>query len=194
VNPAPGTSAGGHRPGVSAPQQAALVGLAQCGDLSALNALLQGSQERLYTHIMVIVRDGDTARDVLQEVLLLIARTIGALRDPALFNAWAYRIATREGVRRARRDVRRTQLYPPLTEELAGTAVAESDDDRTELSEAAWSLVANLPAASQLVIRMRYSTDMSYHEIAEALEIPLGTVKSRLAYGLGVLRKAMLMP
>lgn len=194
MNPAAGPSAGIDRPGVSAPRQAALVGLAQCGDLSALNALLQASQERIYTHIMVIVGDPDTARDVLQETLLLIARTIGALRDPALFNAWAYRIATRESVRRARRDVRRSQIYPPLTEDVAGSAVADSGDDRTELSAAAWSLVADLPAASQLVVRMRYSTGMSYHEIAEALEIPLGTVKSRLAYGLGILRKAMSVP
>jgi RNA polymerase sigma-70 factor, ECF subfamily len=173
-------------------RQAVLVGLAQCGSLDALNALLQSKQENIFAHILTIVGDSDVARDVLQESLLLIARTIRSLRDPALFNAWAYRIATREAVRRAKRDTRRQQHYPPLSDETMSIATsADVDDAQPELLQAAWSLVAALPPASQLVVQMRYAANMSYHEIAAALEIPLGTVKSRLAYGIAVLRKGM---
>ncbi|HEX6054068.1 MAG TPA: sigma-70 family RNA polymerase sigma factor [Gemmatimonadaceae bacterium] len=60
-----------------------------------------------------------------------------------------------------------------------------------ELIERLPSLVDGLPAASQAIVRMHYLEEMTYVEIAEALEISVGTVKSRLAYGLQALRKRL---
>ena len=138
-----------------------------------------------------LVRDADIAHDVLQESLLQVARYLKALRDPAWVKAWAWRIATRAAIRRARRDARYDRMFPRFEEGNDQSAIAEAPDDTTldpELARRLPGLIDRLPPASRIVIRMHYLDEMTYPEIAEALEIPRGTMKSRLAYGLTALR------
>lgn len=167
------------------------VARAQAGDRQALDRLLRDHQAPLYRHVRTITRDADIAFDALQNSLLLIARRLGSLRDPRWFKAWAYRIATREGVRMARHESRLHNLRDeaalagpaegPLPEDAFDAAVMRDCADR----------VAGLPPACQIVLRLHYFEEMSFVEIAEALEIPVGTAKSRLAYGLARLRETM---
>jgi RNA polymerase sigma-70 factor (ECF subfamily) len=122
--------------------------------------------------------------------LYTIARKLPSLRDPRWFRAWAYRIATRHAVRRAKRDrfwetaARDEELFAIEADEPAPPI---DEETRHELDRA----ITALPPASQLVIRMHYLDELSLPEIAEALEIPLGTVKSRVAYGLSSLRASL---
>jgi len=164
---------------------------AQAGDREALDSLLREHQAALYRHIRTITRDSETAFDALQDSLLLIARRLGGLRDPRWFKAWAYRIATREGVRVAKRESRFRNV---ADEEIpADPAPAFGDDapfDAGLVRNCADRLDA-LPPACQIVLRLHYFEEMTFVEIAEALEIPVGTAKSRLAYGLARLRQAM---
>ena len=160
----------------------------QLGDRGALEKLLRALEPPLLAHVNTIVNDRDLADDVLQEVLLKISRGLGSLREPNWVRAWAYRITTREAIRvvRAERHQRCDAIddlddMPAADEE---DAVAP-DDARDEVL----ACLDELPRRAQLVLRMRYLEEMSQQEIAEALEIPLGTVKSRLAYGLSVLRR-----
>ena len=83
-----------------------LIGRAQHGDLHALDQLLRALQEPLFRHVNAIVADPHTAEDVLQETLLTVCRKLRTVREPRWFRAWAYRIATRLAVRRARREHR----------------------------------------------------------------------------------------
>jgi RNA polymerase sigma-70 factor (ECF subfamily) len=164
----------------------ALAARAQLGDRAALEALLRGLQDPLHAHVRLLVRDADLADDVLQETLLLICRKLGTLREPAWVRAWAYRVATREAVRAvARTRERRTEPIDDATEAHARTDEGELGVDDVELL---MRRVDALPASAQLVVRMHYLQEMSQQEIAAALEIPVGTVKSRLAYGLHRLR------
>ena len=175
---------------MAAVPNALLVGRAQSGDRVALDALLASVQEPLFAHISLIVGDTDDALDVLQDVLLVIARKLPALREPRWFRAWAYRVATREAIRRHRahkvwRDAVRGEELDALPEGASG-------DDKpfdAELIAAIPGHVAELPPASGLVIRMHYLDGLSYEEIAEALDLAVGTVKSRLSYGRDLLRR-----
>ncbi|MCI0437200.1 MAG: sigma-70 family RNA polymerase sigma factor [Gemmatimonadetes bacterium] len=170
---------------------------AQAGDRAALDRLLRAIQSPLFAHIAGIVQDRDTAKDVLQDTLLLIAHKLNRLRDPRLYRSWCYRIATREAVRRARTARRWVELTEPemaALEDAAGAHAARPDDDRpfdADLITRVPDLIATLTPAAQAVVRMHYLDGLTLSEIAEALEAPLGTIKSRLACGLDRLRTSL---
>lgn len=171
-----------------------LAARAQLGDRGALEQLLRQLQPPLAEHIRTIVRDDDLAADVLQDVLIIIARRLGTVRQTGWVRAWAYRIATREAYRAARRS-RRGQAVP--LDELHELPDVAADDSRIpdeELLAELHAKLAELPPAAQLVLRMHYLQALTHQEIAEALEIPIGTVKSRLAYGLACLRRSWTPP
>lgn len=167
-----------------------LIGRAQSGDRSALDLLLRSLQDSLYAHVRAIVRDDDDAKDVLQNSLYQIARKLPSLRDPRWLCAWAYRIATREALRRAHADRRWAEAL--RGDDLSLIPAAERDENfDPEMLAALPGLIDELSPASQAVLRMHYLDGMSLVEIAEALEVAVGTVKSRLAYGLNTLRKRL---
>ena len=170
---------------------ALLVAKAQSGDRAALDRILRTLQEPLYRHVLAILRDTEISRDVLQDVLFTVCRNLGQLRDPRWFRAWSYRIATREAVRRARRANAGADRFAgdePLDsiEQPPGDEPPES-----ELLARLPALLGSLSPASEIVLRMHYLEGLRYAEIAEALEISVGTVKSRLAYGLASLRRSL---
>lgn len=145
----------------------------------------------LYEHILTIVRDADTSKDVLQDTLWKIARKLPSLRDPRWLRAWSYRIATREAVHRTHSEKRWREAM--RGEGLNLLPVDESEEPfDPELIEQIESHLENLSPASQVVLRMHYLEGLTHIEIAEALEIAEGTVKSRLSYGLAALRKRAL--
>jgi RNA polymerase sigma-70 factor (ECF subfamily) len=162
-----------------------LVVRAQTGDRAALNELLTMLQAPLYRHIVSVLGEESGADDVLQDVLLIIARKLGSVREPQYARAWAFRIAHREAVRAARRT-----KPEEIDLELAAVSDADSEplfDER--LIKAVPHLIFQLPPAARMVILLHYLEGLSLLEIAEALGVPLGTVKSRLAYALSKLRR-----
>ena len=168
------------------------VARAQAGGRHELDRLLRDHQEPLYRHIRAITKDRETAFDALQNCLLLIVRRLSGLRDPRWFKAWAYRIATREAVRMAKRETR----IRDLREAAALVHPVEAPEPEAPfdaaLLRACADRLALLPTACQIVLRLHYFEDMTFVEIAEALEIPVGTAKSRLAYGLASLRRQII--
>jgi RNA polymerase sigma-70 factor (ECF subfamily) len=165
-----------------------VVARAQSGDRQALDQVLRSLQEPLFEHVRAIVGDSDTAKDVLQETLWTIARKLSSLRDPRWLRAWSYRIATREAVHRTHAEKRWTQA-------LRGEAMESLPVDEEkphfdpETLAALPAQLEKLSPASRVVLRMHYLDALTHEEISEALEIALGTVKSRLSYGLAALRR-----
>lgn len=93
----------------SAPSVASLPALAaraQLGDRDALEALLRALQGPLLAHVRGIIPDSDSAADVLQDALMIVARRLHTLTETRWVRAWAYRVTTREAVRAARRERR----------------------------------------------------------------------------------------
>jgi RNA polymerase sigma-70 factor (ECF subfamily) len=162
---------------------------AQSGDQEALNELLKAVQEPLYRYVLNLVRQQHLAEDILQEVFIRIYRKLRWLREPQVFRSWAYQIATRETFRHFKRERR---WADQVTDETALKTLPfqrSREEVAPELIARLPQLVANLSPASRAVIVLYYLHEMSFDETAAVLSIPIGTVKSRLAYGLETLRQ-----
>ena len=165
--------------------EAMLVLLAQAGDREALGALLQRVQPALRGYLRMLKRDAAAADDLLQDTFVIAVRKLRFLRDPVLFRSWIFRIATREAHRRTRPA---PGAFDTHHEPVAGGGpeLALMDaESRERLRED----VARLPDRAREVIVLHFFEEMTLEETAAVLEAPLGTVKSRLAYGLGLLRR-----
>jgi len=163
---------------------------AQSGNREALNELFKSVQDPLFRYIVSLVRDQHLAEDILQEVFIRIYRKLSYLREPEAFRAWAYQIASREAFRHLNRERRWTDQ---VRDEATLTAVPANEHDSEfsrEMIETLPQLVGSLSPASRAVVVLFYLHEMSLVETAAVLEIPIGTVKSRLAYGLETLRRS----
>ena len=163
-------------------QHRALVLRAQSGDRDAFDALLAGIGPPLLRYVTSVTGDRALAQDVVQETLIAIVRKIAWLNDPSLFRAWAYRIASREAFR-ALHKARRLVVEP-----LAEIAFEDAPCDPWE-RERLLGAIERLSPASRAVVTLHYLEDMPLSEVAAVLDLAVGTVKSRLAYGLAQLRK-----
>jgi RNA polymerase sigma-70 factor (ECF subfamily) len=141
--------------------------------------------------VLSLVRDRDLALDVLQDVFVLMIRKLAWLHEPRAFRPWVYRIASREGLRRLQRERR---LARGLESEAALDALAAARPDEDvdgELLERLPGLLQQVSPASRAVLSLHYLQAMTLAEVADVLDLPLGTVKARLAYGLASLRKRL---
>lgn len=163
------------------PQEAQWVLRAQCGDREALELLLRSIYPSLLRYLQGLVGSLH-ADDVLQDVLLVVARKIRWLADPGLLRPWAFRIASRAGFKHLKRE-RRWSGDDTGLEDL----VAPEPPPREALL-AALSTMDGISPASRAVLVLHFRDELPLAEVAAILEVPLGTVKSRLAYGLKALR------
>lgn len=164
---------------------------AQAGDRGALDELFRHLQGPLYGYLARLTGDRAAAEDLLQDVFLLVHRKLRWLRDPALLDAWAYRIASRLALKRlaAERRGRSLEVPEPTADELA--AAPEPEAFMPELMARLPELVGRLSPASRIVIVLHYLQERPLSEVAEILGISGGTTKSRLAYGLATLRRML---
>ena len=161
-----------------------LVLRAQSGDRAALEELLQSIQGALHGYIRRLTGDGSLTDDVLQEVFVKIYRKLAWLDDPALFCPWVYRIASREAFKALKRERRwRDQIRDEET--LTMIAAPVEPLPAADIAR----LIDGVSPASRAVLILHYLDEMPLHDVAAILSIPLGTVKSRLAYGLATLRR-----
>jgi RNA polymerase sigma-70 factor (ECF subfamily) len=172
------------------PDQTLLVLLAQTGDRASLEQLLRDIHAPLRRYISGLVGP-DFADDVLQETALQIFRKLPFLREPAVFRPWAYRIASRIAFSQLKRARRWEPLDAASPEELAAlnTNLAELPG---LADEAFLTLLDLVSPSSRAVLLLRYQQDLSLEETAAVLEIPIGTAKSRLHYGVTTLRKLLI--
>ncbi|MDF2627699.1 MAG: polymerase ECF-type sigma factor [Symbiobacteriaceae bacterium] len=152
-----------------------------CGDEASFRTLVEPCLGPAYRVALLILLDRDLARDAVQEALLRAYRGLGKLRAGSNFGAWFNRLAVNE----ARRLAGRRQRQPVLLEQLPEIATAPWEspeehllarEDRTRL----WAALAELDELYRTVLVLRYYQGLTDTEIAEALAIPPGTVKSRL--------------
>jgi RNA polymerase sigma-70 factor, ECF subfamily len=163
---------------------------AVAGDREVLDSVLASMQRPLYRYIAKLMPRRQMAEDVLQEVLFRICKKIRWLRDPELLRPWALRIASRECFRQLRSEKRRGEDAL----DLDSPQTAANNDSAQEWEPRLFDWIDDLAPASRAVIVLHYLEEMSIEEAAAILEIPLGTAKSRLAYGLARLRKRAAAP
>jgi RNA polymerase sigma-70 factor, ECF subfamily len=167
-------------------QQALWVLRAQCDDREALGLLLESIQSPLHQYLRSLVGP-DGADDVLQNVLVLIFRKLVFLEDPLLFRPWAFRIASRAAFRWLTRERKRPEevIDQAALEDIAAAWTPPSIELMSELH------AVDVSPASRAVLVLHFQEDLPLADVAAILEIPLGTVKSRLAYGLAALRRQL---
>ncbi|HEV3214345.1 MAG TPA: sigma-70 family RNA polymerase sigma factor [Vicinamibacterales bacterium] len=158
---------------------------AQCHDREALGDLLRSVQPSLRGYLSAVAGQTD-ADDLQQDVLILVVRRLGSLEDPALFRPWLFRIASRE----AFRHVKKRRLWQGRHEDDA-----QLENFPAQETPPSGDLLRTLLATetisptSRAVLILHFQEELPLHEVAAILEIPLGTAKSRLAYGLRSIRK-----
>ena len=149
-----------------------LVERARAGDAASYEELYRRHREAVARTIYLVVRDLDTAQDLAQEAFTVGWRDIGKLRDPERFRAWVTGI----GLNVARRRWRRREV--PV-----GQIILAPQEGDADSRVAVRTALLDLPFTMRAVLVLRFYVDLPEDEIAEALRIPRGTVKSRLARG-----------
>ena len=170
--------------------QRTLVERAMSGDHEAFAQLATASFPRLYGAARLILRDSGLAEDAVQEALVLAWRHVRALRDPGAWDAWLHRLAVRACYKLARKQRRRTivELHVTPDEDAAGAPDATSEiAERDRLGRE----LDRLDIDQRAVIVLHYYLDLPLVDVAELLEIPAGTAKSRLHRGLEAMRASM---
>lgn len=181
------------------------MGAAQAGDRDALDALLRRHHDRIHNVCRRLAGNDADAWDATQEALLAIARGIRRFDGRAAFSTWSYRVATNACLDELRRRRRRpaTGLTAdlegsPLPDGAAGSrpAFSAADDGTGGLDRVADQLLvdealAALPLEFRAPVVLRDLCDLDYAEIAAILDIPPGTVRSRIARGRAHLARAL---
>ena len=166
------------------PGQTLLILLAQTGDRAALEQLLRDIHAPLRRYITSLV-GADLADDVLQETSLQIFRKLPFLREPTVFRPWTFRIASRI----AFSQLKRGRRWEPLDAAPIEPLITLDPNLGEPPDEAFLTLLNRVSPASRAVLLLHYQHDLSLEEAAAILEIPIGTAKSRLHYGVSTLRK-----
>ena len=167
----------------------------QEGDAEALTALIGRWQPRMARFAWRLTGEWESARDIVQEAWLAIVRGLPGIDDPARFRTWAYRVVRnkcadwtrrRAVQRRADGVMRCAAKNESVSNEANDAAPAEGRDDIAQLR----AVLSTLPDEQRAVLSLHYLDGMSVSEIAFSLEIPEGTVKSRLYHARNRLKTA----
>ena len=164
---------------------------AQAGDRGALDQLLRRHYDRMHAVCRRITGNDADAADAAQEAMIAVVRGLPRFDGRSAFGTWVYRIATNASLDELRRRRRRPQLagrdrdhdrdHDNMMEPVDSDSDLRIDHmaDRFELDAA----LADLPEDFRVPVVLRDVADLDYAEIAEVLNVPIGTVKSRIARG-----------
>jgi RNA polymerase sigma-70 factor, ECF subfamily len=189
--PAPSGSTG--RPG----DEESLLRRCRAGDTRAFHVLMQRYQDRAYGLALRLLRSEPDAEEVTQDAFVRAWRSLADFRGDSKFGTWLYRIVWRRAIDRAAtlrtRHQREESLdapagYEERSREARSTQVAAQEEparaDRTE-----WvRMTEGLSEPQQAVVTLFYYEDMALKDVARALEMPEGTVKTHLSRARAVLR------
>jgi RNA polymerase sigma-70 factor (ECF subfamily) len=171
-------------PGESSAGQDSLERLAmrlQRREEGALEALIARTDKACFRLAYSILGDTELCKDALQEAYFLVYQRIGQLREPAAIKSWLYRIVSHCCHDIARRQGKEKQMDFSEREDLQ--ALEQQPDPAEEIvrRQNLKATFASLPKIDRTAIALREVCGMSYEEMSRVLDIPLGTVRSRLA-------------
>jgi RNA polymerase sigma-70 factor (ECF subfamily) len=168
------------------PGDATLATAAASGDRRALEVLLERHADRVHAICRRVVTNPEDALDATQEALIAVARGIGNFDGRSAFTTWLYRVATNAALDELRRRARRPV---PLDEppERPSPSAEGAVDARLDVDRA----LAEVPDEFRTAVVLRDLADLDYPEIAAVLDVPVGTVKSRIARGRRALREIL---
>ncbi len=182
------------------PEEDRLISAAAKGDKDAFGAVVKLYEKLVYNVVRAKVDNDSDALDVAQEVFIKLWRSIGKYRGDCRFTTWIYKICTNTCYDFLRREVQnQAEPIPTYTDkdgdevpiEFSDDSVTSSPEDAVERSERVMAVrraIASLSSEHRDVVILRDIEGRSYEEIAEMLELEIGTVKSRLNRARGNLK------
>ena len=177
-----------------------LVKRAAGGDESAFNELVEKYERALYFHILKMVRDREQVEDLVQEAFVKAFDNLNSYNTDYAFSTWLYRIATNHTIDYLRKKKLKTlsidepvkgrdgEMQMQLPDEGAAT---DREIIRKQRQKVVREAIDDLPEKYRRVIQMRHMEEKSYQEIAEILDLPLGTVKAHIFRARELLYKAL---
>lgn len=159
---------------------AELVAMAQAGAREAVDQLLRRHYDRLYAVCRRVAGNDADAADACQEALMAIVRGLPKFDGRSTFKTWSHRVATNATLDELRRRKRRPD---PVEETPEPVATVPAFDDRLAESSVLDVALRQLPEEFRVPVVLRDIGGLDYAEIADTLNIPPGTVRSRIARG-----------
>ncbi len=180
------------------PSDHELIQLTLQGQTEAFGKLVQRYQNRLYRSLLCLLGSREDSRDVTQQAFVRAFRKLSQFREDAAFYSWLYRIAMNEAAsfRRRQRPVHSlddrpedVRPYDPGDDRRDG--MPSEMAELTERRAAVWRAIDELPDEFRAVLVLKEIDGLKYEEIADVLDCPLGTVRSRLHRARALLREKL---
>ena len=178
-----------------------LVEKAKKGDQGAFERLVLDNQNRVYSLALRLLGDREEAADLAQEAFVKAWQGLSSFQGESSFSTWVYRLTTNVCIDHLRKKKRREAVEPAVSLDDEDSGWAEPADwegdpqkqlERSERGKALARALERLPEWQRRALVLRELSGLSYQEIGEALDIDLGTVKSRIARARLNLRKILL--
>ena len=171
------------------------------GDQGAFERLVMDNQNRVYSLALRLCGDREAAADLAQEAFIKAWQGLGSFQGESSFATWVYRLATNLCIDYLRKKKRREGVEPSVSLDDSDSGWAEPADrdsdpqlvlEKSERGRALARGLEQLPDWQRRALVLRELSGLSYQEIGDALDIDLGTVKSRIARARLNLRKILL--
>ena len=166
-----------------------LVERAVAGDQGAFKALMEKYETPLYYHLLKMVRDKEQVRDLVQEAFMKAFDNLESYNTNYAFSTWLYRITTNHTIDYLRKKKLHTTSIDEPVKTKEGEMTIQLEDEhsgtdrkiiRKQRSEIIHEAIEDLPDKYRVVIKLRHFEELSYDEISEQLDLPLGTVKAHI--------------
>jgi RNA polymerase sigma-70 factor (ECF subfamily) len=159
---------------------------AKKGDQEAYNELMDKYQKPLYYHVLKMVKNHEQVEDLVQEAFMKAFKSLNSYNTNYAFSTWLYRITTNHTIDYLRKKkLKTTSIDQPVKTRDGEMKIQISDDAETdrdiirkERKKIIHHAIDDLPKKYRRVIEMRHLQELSYQEIADQLELPLGTIKA----------------
>ncbi len=170
------------------------------GDQEAYKRLMDKYQKPLYYHVLKMVKNHEQVEDIVQESFMKAFSNLSSYNTNYAFSTWMYRITTNHTIDFLRKKkLQTTSINEPVRAkdgemqmQIVGGAETDRKIIRKERKKIVTDAIQNLPEKYREVIVMRHLEEMSYQEISEELDIPLGTVKAHIFRAREMLYKALI--
>ena len=193
-------SSGREEASESSLQDDKLVKSAVKGDQEAFKKLVNKYQKPLYFHVLKMVKEHEQVEDLIQEAFVKAFDNLATYNTDYAFSTWLYRITTNHTIDYLRKKkLKTTSIHDPVKTKEGemqielGDKQAETDRDiiRSQRQKIIRHAINNIPEKYRIVIQLRHIEELSYQEISEQLDLPLGTVKAHIFRAREMLYKAL---
>jgi RNA polymerase sigma-70 factor, ECF subfamily len=167
------------------------------GESEQFNVLVRRYQDRLFNSVLRVVQNPEDAADAVQETFINAYQSLGSFKGDAEFFTWLYRIAFNAAITNRRKNRTMLPLEKPggdLSYHPADGSMDSQPDDRLtrdERNRELYAAMATLSEDHRTVLILRDIDEMNYEQLAEILNVPIGTVRSRLNRARLELRKRL---